>query len=86
MHPCGLQWLSLTLSSIQTKGLIMKYQSIFDIWAVPADLLKHVQAGQMVYAGDKSNKGRFLGVRKSGSIVVALGSLERAPSAVIVMT
>jgi hypothetical protein len=49
----------------------MKYQSIFDIWAVPVDLLKHVQAGQMVYAGDKSNKGRFLGVRKSGPVVVA---------------
>lgn len=49
----------------------MKYQSIFDIWAVPVDLLKHVQAGQMVYAGDKANRGRFLGVRKSGSIVVA---------------
>jgi hypothetical protein len=49
----------------------MKYQSIFDIWAVPVDLLKHVQAGQMVYAGDKANKGRFLGVRKSGTVVVA---------------
>ena len=49
----------------------MKYQSIFDIWAVPVDLLKHVQAGQMVYAGTKSTRGRFLGVRKSGSIVVA---------------
>lgn len=49
----------------------MKYQSMFDIWAVPADLLKHVQAGQMVYAGNKANRGRFLGVRKSGTIVVA---------------
>lgn len=49
----------------------MKYQSMFDIWAVPTDLLKHVQAGQMVYAGDKTNKGRFLGVKKSGTIVVA---------------
>lgn len=49
----------------------MKYQSIFDIWAVPTDLLKHVQAGQMVYAGNKANRGRFLGVRRSGSIVVA---------------
>lgn len=48
----------------------MKYQSIFDIWAVPVDLLKHVQAGQMVYAGTKANKGRFLGVRKSSGIVV----------------
>ena len=49
----------------------MKYQSIFDIWSVPVDLLKPVEAVQMVYAGDKSNRGRFLGVRRSGSIVVA---------------
>jgi hypothetical protein len=49
----------------------MKYQSIFNVWDIPADLLKHVQAGQMVYAGNKANRGRFLGVRRSGSIVVA---------------
>jgi hypothetical protein len=49
----------------------MKYQSIFNVWDIPADLLKHVQAGQMVYAGDRSNRGRFLGVRGSGTIVVA---------------
>jgi hypothetical protein len=49
----------------------MKYQSMFDIWAVPVDLLKHVQVGQIIYAGDRSNRGRFLGVRRSGSIVVA---------------
>jgi hypothetical protein len=49
----------------------MKYQSMFNIWDIPADLCKHIQAGQMVYAGDKSNRGRFLGVRKSGTIVVA---------------
>jgi hypothetical protein len=56
----------------------MKYQSIFDIWAVPVDLLKHVQAGQMVYAGDRSNRGRFLGVRRSGSVVVAWqGNVQR---------
>lgn len=49
----------------------MKYQSMFNVWDIPADLLKHVQAGQMVYAGDRSNRGRFLGVRGSGTIVVA---------------
>jgi len=58
----------------------MKYQSIFDIWAVPVDLLKHVQAGQMVYAGTKANKGRFLGVRRSGSVVVAWqGNIQSHP-------
>lgn len=49
----------------------MKYQSMFNIWDIPADLCKHIQAGQMVYAGDRSNRGRFLGVRGSGTIVVA---------------
>ena len=26
----------------------MKYQSMFNVWDIPADLLKHVQAGQMM--------------------------------------
>lgn len=55
----------------------MKFTSSFDIWAVPADLLKHAQPGQWVYAGDHSNKGRFLGVKQSGIIVVAwLGNIR----------
>jgi hypothetical protein len=49
----------------------MKFTQSFDIWAVPSALLKHVQPGQWVYAGTKDNKGRFLGVKKSGTIVVA---------------
>lgn len=49
----------------------MKFTSAFNIWEVPANLLKHVQAGQWVYAGDRSNKGRFLGVKASGTVVVA---------------
>lgn len=49
----------------------MKFQPSFDIWQVPVDLLKYVQAGQHVYAGEKSNTGVFLGVKKSGTVVVA---------------
>lgn len=49
----------------------MKFTSAFDIWAVPAPLLKHIQPGQWVYAGTKDNKGRFLGVKPSGTVVVA---------------
>jgi len=49
----------------------MKYQNAFNIWEVPSVLLVHVQPGQHVYAGDKATKGVFLGVKKSGSIVVA---------------
>lgn len=55
----------------------MKFAPSFNIWAVPADLLKHAQPGQWVYAGDRSNKGRFLGVKRSGVIVVAwLGNIR----------
>jgi len=50
---------------------LMKYQPAFNVWAMPAPFYKHIQPGQWVYAGDKSNKGIFLGVRKSGTVVVA---------------
>jgi len=49
----------------------MKFTHAFNIWEVPAELLKHAQPGQWVYAGDKSNKGIFLGVKPSGTIVCA---------------
>jgi hypothetical protein len=49
----------------------MKYLPSFDIWQVPAELLSKAQPGQWVHAGDKSNVGRFWGVKKSGTIVVA---------------
>ena len=49
----------------------MRFTSSFDIWAVPVSLLKHVQPGQWVYAGNKADKGRFLGVKASGTVVVA---------------
>lgn len=55
----------------------MKFTQAFNIWAVPASLLKHAQPGQWVYAGDKSSMGRFLGVKRSGVIVVAwLGNIR----------
>jgi hypothetical protein len=49
----------------------MKFTHSFDIWSVPVDLLKHAQPGQWVYAGTKDNKGRFLGVKSTGTVVVA---------------
>lgn len=49
----------------------MKFTSAFDIWAIPTPLLKHLQPGQWVYAGNKGDKGRFLGVKASGTVVVA---------------
>ena len=49
----------------------MKFQASFDIWAVPAALYPHLQPGQWVYAGSPSNKGIFLGVKPSGTVVCA---------------
>ena len=49
----------------------MKFTQAFDIWAIPHALLKHIQPGQWVYAGNKGDKGRFLGVKASGTVVVA---------------
>lgn len=49
----------------------MRYLPSFDIWQVPTELLSHVQPGQWVYAGDKEHRGRFFGVKKSGTVVVA---------------
>ena len=49
----------------------MKFQASFNIWEVPAALYTHIQPGQWVYAGDRSNKGIFLGVKPSGTVVCA---------------
>jgi hypothetical protein len=58
----------------------MKFTHAFDIWSVPVDLLKHAQPGQWVYAGNKADKGRFLGVKRSGSVVVAWQGNTRSQS------
>ena len=49
----------------------MRYQPSFNIWDIPTPLYKHLQVGQWIYAGDRDNKGIFLGVKPSGTIVCA---------------
>ena len=50
----------------------MKYQKPINIWnVVPASRVKDIQVGQWVYAGDKEDKGIFLGVKPSGVVVCA---------------
>lgn len=49
----------------------MRYLPAFNIWSMPVELLRHAQPGQHVYAGDKTTTGRFLGVKRSGTVVVA---------------
>lgn len=48
----------------------MLFTKAVNVWSTDLDI-KSLQPGQWVYAGDRSAGGRFLGVKKSGSIVVA---------------
>jgi hypothetical protein len=49
----------------------MKYQKALNIWNMSDSERAKLQPGQWIYAGDKSNKGIFLGVKASGSVVCA---------------
>jgi len=49
----------------------MKYIQAFNIWNIPDELIRHIQPGQHVYAGDKDNKGIYQGIKSNGIIVVA---------------
>ena len=49
----------------------MKYIQAFNIWNIPNELIKHIQIGQWIYAGNKDNQGIYLGVKSTGIIVVA---------------
>jgi hypothetical protein len=52
----------------------MRYLPAFNIWTTPVELLRHAQPGQHVYAGDptdRNSRGVFMGVKRSGVVVVA---------------
>ena len=50
----------------------MKYKNSIDIWKLSDSEIEKLQPGQWVYAGgDTSNKGVYLGYKKSGTLVVA---------------
>jgi hypothetical protein len=49
----------------------MRYQKAINIWNISDSEIKKLQGGQWVYGGDLNNKGVFLGVKKSGTVVVA---------------
>lgn len=49
----------------------MRYIQAFNIWNIPNELIKYIQPGQWVYAGDKSNKGIYQGIKNNNIIVVA---------------
>ena len=59
----------------------MKYIHPFNIWDIPNELIRYIQPGQHIYAGDKSNKGIFQGIKKTGIIVVAWkGNIDNKPN------
>ncbi len=49
----------------------MQYQKSVDIWQLSDKQIKQLQVGQWIFAGDTKNIGRFLGVKKSNTVVVA---------------
>lgn len=52
----------------------MRFQKTIDIWSIPDSQVAQLQVGQWVSAGKadegRQNCGRFLGVKRSGSVVV----------------
>ena len=59
----------------------MKFQKAINIWTISDKEIARLQAGQWVYGGESRNQGRFLGVKKSGTIVVAwYGNAHQQPS------
>ena len=49
----------------------MRYQKALDIWRLTDKQIQNLQTGQWIYGGNDKNLGRFLGVKKSGTVVVA---------------
>lgn len=46
-----------------------RFVSPFDIWQVPDYIRPHIQPGQWVYAGDRTNVGMFLGATARTAVV-----------------
>jgi hypothetical protein len=49
----------------------MQYSKPVDIWQLSDKQIKQLQVGQWIFAGNSKNIGRFLGVKKSNTVVVA---------------
>ena len=59
----------------------MRYIQAFNIWNIPQELIQYIQPGQWIYAGDKSNKGIYQGIKSNGIIVVAWqGNINNKPN------
>ena len=49
----------------------MKFTAPINVWGLLPEQIARLQPGQCVYAGDRQATGRFLGVKPSGTVVVA---------------
>jgi hypothetical protein len=49
----------------------MQYTKPLNIWSMSQQQIHQMQPGQWVYAGNPADRGQFLGVKPSGSVVVA---------------
>lgn len=49
----------------------MRYTPPQNIWNMSETQMRLMQPGQWVYAGSAADKGMFMGVKPSGSVVVA---------------
>ena len=49
----------------------MQYKKALDIWQLTENQIRKLQVGQWVFAGTTKNTGRFLGIKKSGTVVVS---------------
>jgi hypothetical protein len=56
----------------------MLYTTSQDIWAMTESQMRQMQPGQWVHAGRIEDKGMFLGVKTSGSVVVAWAGNARS--------
>lgn len=53
-----------------------KFVSAFDIWQVPDYLRPHIQPGQWVYAGTRTQMGRFYGASMRTCVVAWQGNAK----------
>lgn len=56
----------------------MRYTKPKNIWALTPEDISRLQPGQWVFAGVETSRGQFLGLRASGSVVVAWYENARA--------
>ena len=56
----------------------MKFCAPVNVHALSDEALKALQPGQWVYATDRDARGQFLGIKPSGSVVVAWLSNTRS--------